>query len=1068
MPQHKLENEIPSDLRSEVLDAVFRVSRSPMVLLDTEGRIIRFSDGCSEATGYSAAEVVGRPVWDLLIPPDEREEVMRIFRELSHDSLPNTHENDWLTRTGERIRLAWSNSPVLGPGGEVACILGTGINVSEQRRIEAALQESESLREAEKVRHEAEARLAAVVTISADAIISCDAEQRITFFNGGAETCFGWTAEEVKGRPLNILLPESLRAIHRQHVDDFATAPESSQRMGDQREIMGLRRTGETFPAEASISRTEVDGEPVYTVVLRDLTERRALEDALRDREFRQRVLADAGRDLSATLNFEQTLQSIADLAVRTIADFCVIDVLEAGEATRLVVAPQDPAQREIGEFLRRVALDRTRPHLVSSVHESERPILIEEVSKECLDELAQGEAYGQLLGALAPRSILAVPLIARSQLLGVILLISAEPGRRYGPSDLELAVELADRAALALDNARLYQKAQRAIALREDMISFVSHDLRNPLYSVGLMVDILARNAKADEAGVQAGPYYIREIRRVIAEMSQLIGDLLDVSLIEAGSLRLDRGHHTVQPLLEKALATMRPLANDKQILLELSVDPDVAPVHADADRTIQIVHNLVSNALKFTPRGGHVIVSAANVDDGVRFSVQDNGPGIESHTLDHLFDRYWQAGRTRTAGVGLGLAIVEGIVRAHGGSIEVESEEGQGTTFHFVLPRADAVPRDDRGGEPPRRHEDRAGEARGDFALAERVLDLRDDVARAATDEFLGAHPDWIKRYGERARRRGIEDAGFHVDFLGGALSAQSVESFRHYVLWAARVLSGHGIGAHFLIENLQGVRDQLGTRLDPEQAATVAHYVEAGVEALRTRTLVPSQPEASSPHSAARELYLEAALRGDRRAALTIIRQAVEDGGDAPDVYVDVLQEAQYEIGRRWESNQISVAREHTATAVCQYVLMRLYDELPRPTGSRGRAVVTGIRGEEHQIGGNMVADMLEMDGWNVRFLGTKLPLDGILEAVGEMQADLVGISTTMLSNLPAARELILALRDRFAGSPPQILVGGRAYHADPESWRVVGADGMGLDLRSGVEIARTLSLHAKAGA
>jgi len=699
MTHRKLEDEIPSDLRSEVLDAVFRVSRSPMVLLDTEGRIIRFSGGCSEATGYSAAEAVGRPIWDLLIPADEREDVMRIFRELSHGSLPNTHENDWLTRTDERIRLAWSNSPILGPGGEVAYILGTGINVSEQRRIEAALQQSESLRESEKVRHEVEARLAAVVTISADAIISCDAEQRITFFNGGAEKFFGWTAEEVKGRPLGILLPEPLRPLHRQHVDDFATAPESSHRMGDRREIMGLRRTGETFPAEASISsRTDVDGEPICTVVLRDLTERRALEKALRDREFRQRVLADAGRDLSATLNFEQTLQSIADLAVRTIANHCIIDVLEAGEATRLVVAPQDPAKKEIAEFLCRVALDRTRPHLVSSVHESARPILVEEVSKECLDELAEGEAYGRLLGALAPRSILAVPLIARSQLLGVILLISAEPGRRYGPSDLELAVELADRAALALDNARLYQKAQRAIALREDMISFVSHDLRNPLYSAGLMLDILARNAKADEAGVQAGSC-ILEIRRVIAEMSHLIGDLLDVSLIEAGSLRLDRGIHSVQRLLEEALATMRPLADKRQILLELSVDPDVAPVHADADRTLQIVHNLVGNALKFTPTGGHVIVSAANVDAGVRFSVQDTGPGIEPHTLDNLFDRYWQAGRTGTAGVGLGLAIVEGIVCAHGGSIEVESSEGEGSTFHVVLPRADAVPPDDRG---------------------------------------------------------------------------------------------------------------------------------------------------------------------------------------------------------------------------------------------------------------------------------------------------------------------------------------------------------------------------------
>lgn len=361
----------------------------------------------------------------------------------------------------------------------------------------------------------------------------------------------------------------------------------------------------------------------------------------------------------------------------------------------------------------------------------------------------------------------------------------------------------------------------------------------------------------------------------------------------------------------------------------------------------------------------------------------------------------------------------------------------------------------------------DDRGREAGGGggFALAERVLGLRDAVARAATDDFLGAHPDWIDLYGDRARRFGIEDAGFHVDFLGGALSAQSLESFRRYVLWAARVLAGRGIAARFLIESLEGVSGQLRARLDPVQADTVARYVEAGVEALRSMEAAPSPPVVSTSHSEARELYLEAALRGDRRAALTITRQAVGEGGDAADVYVEILQEAQYEIGRRWESNQITVAREHMATAVCQYVLMRLYDDLPRPSERRGRAVVTGIRGEQHQIGGHMIADMLEMDGWDVRFLGTQIPPDGILEAVGEMEADLVGISTTMLYNLPAVLELTRALRDRFAGSPLRILVGGRAYHADPETWRTVGADGVGLDLRAGVDAARTLAPGAQ---
>jgi MerR family transcriptional regulator, light-induced transcriptional regulator len=347
------------------------------------------------------------------------------------------------------------------------------------------------------------------------------------------------------------------------------------------------------------------------------------------------------------------------------------------------------------------------------------------------------------------------------------------------------------------------------------------------------------------------------------------------------------------------------------------------------------------------------------------------------------------------------------------------------------------------------------------GGFALAEKVLGFRNAVAQAATDEFLEAHPDWIGRYGERARQFGIQDAGYHLDFLGGALSVESVESFRRYVLWSARVLSGHAIESRFLVENLEGVSSQLRARLDPDHADEVARYVDAGLDALRSIDAGPSRPDEGVPRSEARELYMEAALRGDRRAALTIVRQAMEDGRNPRDVYVDILQESQAEIGRRWENNQITVAREHMATAVCQYVLTRLYDELPRPAERRGRAVVTGIRGEEHQIGGHMIADMLEMDGWDVRFLGTQLPPEGILEAVGEMNADLVGISTTMLFNLPAAFELIQALRDRFPDATPRILVGGRAYHADPDSWRKVGADGVGLDLHAGVAMARTLA-------
>lgn len=209
-----------------------------------------------------------------------------------------------------------------------------------------------------------------------------------------------------------------------------------------------------------------------------------------------------------------------------------------------------------------------------------------------------------------------------------------------------------------------------------------------------------------------------------------------------------------------------------------------------------------------------------------------------------------------------------------------------------------------------------------------------------------------------------------------------------------------------------------------------------------------------------SSEKDLYLEAILAGRRQDAVDTALGAVERGMDVRDVYVDVLQEALYEVGRRWQAGRISVATEHLATAITQLVVARLYERLPRPEAVRGRVVLTGVEGESHQLGGNMVADALESDGWEVRFLGTDVPTPDVLGALSEHRAGVLAISCTIQPNLPKVSFLVGAVRATFREACPRILVGGGAFRASPGAALEVGADACAVDVREAIAVARTL--------
>jgi PAS domain S-box-containing protein len=553
--------------------------------------------------------------------------------------------------------------------GSRVCVetVGIGIELEGAPAIVVVARDlTERLRAEQAVRF-SEAKFSGIVAISADAIISIDEQQRITVFNSGAETIFGYARDEVIGAPLDLLIPEGERA--RQRGDRYVA-------------IRGRRKSGEEFPAEASISHLNVGETRLVTVVLRDVSDRERL-----DRE--RRMLAEIGVALAETLDYEQTLATIAQISVRDFADWCMVEVVEAtGSPRRLKVACADPGKAAVADQLDRFQIDRGRPYLTKPVLESRQTLLLRRVTPDHVQAAAQTPEHLQLLRAVDATSVIAVPLLIREQLLGALTFVSSKLSRCFDESDVQVAKALAERAALAIENARLYRAALQATTLRDQVLGVVAHDLRNPLSTIALHASALRPPPDQPERRNQR---HKEAIERGAERMSRLIQDLLDVAVLEGGRLKIDRTALSPRALLGEAVELQQELAAASSIDLRLVIADDAPQILGDHDRLLQVFENLIGNALKFTDAGGHVTAAVARGDAEALFWVADTGRGMTPEELTRVFDRFWQAsGRSRRLGAGLGLPITKGIVEAHGGRIWVESVLGRGSTFYFSIPAA------------------------------------------------------------------------------------------------------------------------------------------------------------------------------------------------------------------------------------------------------------------------------------------------------------------------------------------------------------------------------------------
>jgi PAS domain S-box-containing protein len=523
-------------------------------------------------------------------------------------------------------------------------------------------------------------------------VIATDANARVTFMNPVAEILTGWSAQDANGKPLDSVF----RIVNERTRKEVESPADRVLREGN---VVGLAnhtlllsRNGSQVPIDDSGAPIRDDKGVLTGVVLvfRDVTAQKRESD-------RKEFLAEAGRTMTTMLDVHKTVSNLVRFAVPRLADWCAFDRLGEDGRTieRMAVAHVDPAKIALAEDLRKRFPLSAGAEGVPKVLRTGISELIAEVTEEVLASRAINAEHLGVLRALCPRSTMTVPVTVRDRVLGVLTLALSESDRRFTPDDLLFAEEYAARAAVAVDNARLYESEQNArrnadLANRakDDFLATVSHELRTPLNAILGW----ARMLRSGEMTAAKHDRALETIERNAITQAQLIDDLLDVSRIVSGKLRLDVQSVEMAHIVEHAIEAVRLASDARDIRIVTTLDDHAGPIMGDPHRLQQVVWNLLSNAIKFTPKGGRIHLAVRRVDSSLRVTVSDTGRGIAAEFLPHVFERFRQAdGATTRAygGLGLGLAISRHIVELHGGSIHVESKgEGLGTMFTVVLP--------------------------------------------------------------------------------------------------------------------------------------------------------------------------------------------------------------------------------------------------------------------------------------------------------------------------------------------------------------------------------------------
>jgi PAS domain S-box-containing protein len=416
--------------------------------------------------------------------------------------------------------------------------------------------------------------------------------------------------------------------------------------------------------------------------------------DARKEQENNLAFLAEASAELAALSDYSATLQRIARLAVPHFADWCAVDMLDAaGALHRVAVAHVDPDRVRLAhELYERHPPDPADNGGTWRVIRSKRPAIVPVITDEMLAAVVPDPDYLRALRSLGLHSYMAVPLLARDKVLGVISFFTSESRREFTGRDLTNACDLAARAAVAIRNAELMDTLREADAAKDVFLATLAHELRNPIAPIANTLALLTRSSDPAALLAQSVPV----MQRQMAQLTRLVDDLLDLARINSGKIELRRDVLELREVVRTAIETSQPMIDrcGHSLVVELPGEPVF--VDGDPVRLAQVFSNLLNNAAKYTPDGGRIALRMEAVGDHVQICVSDTGIGIAPELLRRVFDLFAQASHPAGAephGLGIGLYLVRGLVQMHGGTIKAESAGlGKGSSFTIGLPRVTA----------------------------------------------------------------------------------------------------------------------------------------------------------------------------------------------------------------------------------------------------------------------------------------------------------------------------------------------------------------------------------------
>jgi PAS domain S-box-containing protein len=643
-------------------DALFDTAAALSLVLDQEGRILRFNKAAEQITGHTAQEVVGKTVWELFIPPAEQEEVHRVF-DTTIQGMAGNFENHWRIKDGNLRMFSWSNAAIAEQGDKAPFLLSIGIDVTEQRKMEEELQLW-----AHVFRH---AEWGVVLCLAGSACFD--------YVNPAFARQRGYDEEEMQGMSIASLFPPEQRAA----------VPRLLEQIEQQGHLVveseHLRKDGSRFPVQIEATAIhDSQGKLIYRVAyVQDISERKAQEARLRRHNQFLSLLSRAGDSFSSSLD----LGDVLDRVLREILD--VLGITSDSAWVYLEDTQELQCRHAIGPSAKTLLGYRLQLGQGITGTAAQRRELI--LVRDTRSEPRHYKAIDQQTG-IEIRSVIALPLVYRDKLQGVLVCVDDTPDR-FDEQDQNLLEAMAGSAAVAIHNARLFtemvqlrEQAESANRAKSAFLANMSHELRTPLNAVLGYAQILLKDPATP-------PQHQRELKAISSSgnyLLLLINDILDLAKIEAGRFELFATPLDPRWLFEQIHDQFRFKAQQKGLNLKLAgLDGLPGEIELDEKRLRQIVMNLLSNAVKFTEQG-EVALTVEYAEQCLRVTVSDTGIGIDDANLQDLFTPYSQAGEAsyRRQGTGLGLAISKSLVARMGGELRVESRLGEGSRFIFHIP--------------------------------------------------------------------------------------------------------------------------------------------------------------------------------------------------------------------------------------------------------------------------------------------------------------------------------------------------------------------------------------------